>query len=426
MKLILVFFCVTLLKYAGAACYNGTEYQVCESCAGSCGQGNGCMCADFNTCVPDDCSMNSNECCPPGLFWSVNETCCTANVTCDSPCASDETCATINNKATCFCDPNFYKKKNITDLKPILFCGINITIVSLSRCLLYALGYDYNTFRLNENSAACKYSYREIVNNQSLQSIQVVQKPGWCGNIATNDSAKYYITNTLNVGIQNKTLITVNPIKMNFTCSFNITMQTSLAFALNPVLSTTYLPGINGETVYPFTMAAYLNKDFISPIEMNQEVSVAVGSYIYLGLFVTGADGDLLALRAVQCFATPTKNPDDINKVVFLSGGCDVDDEVDTVVEKNGDGLEARIRISAFAFQGLPEVYIFCNARLCDKKAENCSQCDSSRATEPKSAEVVLSLKLDNNVDFSSSSYTAVSWTLLVSSLLALWSNRLI
>ncbi|KAM4699910.1 pancreatic secretory granule membrane major glycoprotein GP2-like [Discoglossus pictus] len=421
MKFFCIFVLATLLKHAGASCYNATDYPQCDSCQGECGPGNGCSCLDNAICIPTACAMGSNECCPPGLFWL--NSCCSEDVACDPPCADDELCKDVNSVATCLCDESKYNKKNIADLVPILTCESDAMIVSLSRCLLDALGYNSSSFKLNNDSEICTFSYADVINNQSVQSIQVKPQIGWCGNSAMNDSSKLYYANTLHIGIQNKRLITINPIEMNFTCSYNLTMQTVLNAALHPILSTTNLPDANGNTSYPLTMAAYRDSRFTEPIQMSDTVNV--GSYVYLGLFVSNADGDIFALKVMQCVATPTTK-EDTNKVQLLSGGCAVDGEVETVVEENGKGLEARIRISSFAFQGFNDVNIFCDVRLCDKRSNNCTECETGRAVASNTREVMLSLQFEDNLDLSSSgSHIVLSWTVLASSLFILLSNKL-
>ncbi|KAM4699863.1 uncharacterized protein O3C94_001220, partial [Discoglossus pictus] len=76
-------------------------------------------------------------------------------------------------------------------------------------------------------------------------------------------------------------------------------------------------------------------------------------------------------------------------------------------------------------FQGFDSVYIFCDARLCDK-AENCTGCQNGRSSEPGSGQVMLSLNLDEKISYSSSgSCTAGFWGLLVIAVLIFLSSKL-
>ncbi|KAM4699858.1 uromodulin-like isoform 2-T2 [Discoglossus pictus] len=417
MKFLFIFVLTALLKHA-----DGSNYTNCESCGGECAPGNGCSCTTSDSiCIPTTCAMDSNECCPPGLFWL--NTCCSENVTCDKPCAMDEECAAVEGKAVCVCNSAMYLKRNISDLVPSVNCSSDVMTASLSRCLLYSLGYDYFSFHLNIQSEGCNFSYFDVIHNKSVRSIQTKTLAGWCGNIADKDSSKVYFTNTLHIGIQNKTLITVNPIEVNFTCSYNLTMQTALNVTLHPKLSTTYITAPNGEGLYKLIMAAYSNPEFTQPIQTDENVKV--GSSVYLALFVSDADGDKFALGIVQCFATSINDRNDAKKVQLVSKGCAVDDGVDTEVFANKNSLEARFKISAFLFDTSAAVYIFCDVQLCNK-SENCDVCDSSRASQSGAQEVMLPLSFDDDLLLSSSvSRTALSWAVLAGSFLMLLSNTL-
>ncbi|KAM4699859.1 pancreatic secretory granule membrane major glycoprotein GP2-like isoform 1-T2 [Discoglossus pictus] len=348
---------------------------------------------------------------------------CAVALDCNPACYSDENCVEIGSNATCVCNYTSYNGKKISDFTPSLTCDDGAMVISLSRCLLDYFGYDYNTLQLTNKSEVCNSTFPNVVDSKRMQSLEVKVQTGWCGNLMTNDASKIYYTNTLHIGVQNSTVINVNPIEMNFTCSYNLTMQTSLNITLHPVLSTTYLTASNGEGSYPLTMAGYKDTDFTMPFQETD--TVFVGEDIFLGLFVTDADGDKFALRAVQCLASPTNSRDDPNRVQLVSEGCAVDGDVDVTVEKNGETLEARIRLSSFKFQGFDSVYIFCDARLCDK-AENCTGCQNGRSSEPGTGQVMLSLNLDEKISYSSSgSCTAGFWAVLVNSLLIFLSSNL-
>ncbi|KAM4699914.1 pancreatic secretory granule membrane major glycoprotein GP2-like [Discoglossus pictus] len=428
MKFLCVLVLVALLKHTEAACYSGIEHVACSesSCSGSCSPGNGCTCSDgLTTCIPSACDLDANECCPDGLFWDDTNSCCTDTLVCSPSCLSDEVCVNDTNDAVCVCNNLLHKNETLKDLKTTVDCAEGTMTVSVSKCLLGYLGYDYTTFRLkNDPDINCSAPYPDILNNQRTQSFQIKAKKDICGNIMTLDSSKVYYTNVLFIDILNKPLITINPIEMNFTCSYNLTMQTSLDVILHPVASTTYLNASNGEGSYPLTIAAYKNSEFNIPFEETDNVNV--GSDIYLGLFITGADGDNFALRAVQCIATPSNNRNDPTFVQFVSGGCLVDGDVDTALINNGDSLEAKFRVSAFVFDGYGEVHIFCDARLCDKASGNCTVCQNGKSSEQGTGEVSVSLRMEDTISFGSSGTdTVVSSAALAASILMLLLNKL-
>ncbi|MEE6484794.1 hypothetical protein FKM82_014038 [Ascaphus truei] len=294
-------------------------------------------------------------------------------------------------------------------------CDSSLMIVSVSKCLLDALGYDYSSFQLNDKSVPCTNTYPDVINNQRVQSIQVKAQKEWCGNVVSSDSSKLNYTNTLHIGNKNSPLITKNPINYNFTCSYNLTMQTSLNFSASAVSSSVNVTA-DGVGSVPVTMAAYKDQGYTTPIQDSE--SVIVGSDLYLGLFTQFVDGDKFALRVEQCFASPINDPNYANKVQLVTGGCPANQGVYTEVNVNGAALEARIKISSFAFQDQPKVFIFCDVRLCDKTG-TCTGCNVGRAAGADTSQVGISLSLEGDNSYSSSgSHRAVSWAVLAASLL--------
>ncbi|XP_075462657.1 uncharacterized protein LOC142498033 [Ascaphus truei] len=315
----------------------------------------------------------------------------------------------MSGVATCVCDNSIYRNKTIADLAPSVTCDSSVMIVSVSKCLLDALGYDYSSFHLNEKIYWCSSSYPDIINNQRVQSFWVSLRAGWigwtewtgwrwrtraelCGNVVTSDSSKVNYTNTVHIGIMDTPLITANPINYNFTCSYNLTMQSSLNFSASAVSSTVNLTAEGAGTV-PVTMAAYRDPDYSLPVLYGQ--TVPMGSDLYLGLFTTFVDRDTFTLRVEKCFVGPSDDPNDVNKVPLVTGGCPANQGLYTEVNVNGAALEARIAMLSFAFQNQPKVFIFCDVRLCDKTGI-CTGCNVGRAAGADTSQVGISLYVDS------------------------------
>ncbi|XP_073525240.1 uncharacterized protein [Phyllobates terribilis] len=193
----------------------------------------GCICADgLSQCLPTDCPMKNNACCPEGLFWDPIKSCCTSTLRCNPSCGEDEICTNITNIATCVCNNDFYKQNTTADIIPFVTCGLGvIELYVASRCLLDYLGYDYKNLLLG--NAACTFSFINYYNNKPVVILQLKAESGWCGNKLTLDSSSFHYTNTLHIGIKNESLITVNPIFFNFTCSYNLTQNTSLPSSIH-------------------------------------------------------------------------------------------------------------------------------------------------------------------------------------------------
>ncbi|KAM4795788.1 pancreatic secretory granule membrane major glycoprotein GP2-like [Rhinophrynus dorsalis] len=400
MKLLCVLSLVILLIEKGnAACYGGSM-PLCNTCSGSCPSDNPCACADETTdCVPtssSECPAQDNTCCPTNYYWDTASNCCSDTVNCSPACNSDEECKAVNGVATCACNTTAYQGLTSSSIAPTVKCESDTMIISISKCLLESLGYDSSSFQLNNNSDDCTNTYPEVIDGKTMNSIQAIPQTGWCGNIVTMDTTKVYYTNTLHIGTGNSSsgIITVNPANINFTCSYNLTMETSLAAALHPVVSSVNIT-VNGEGTAVTTMGAYWDASYSKPIETNEDVPV--GSDLYLGLFSQFVDGDKFALRVETCFATPDGDQNNVNKVQIVSGGCPANQGVFAQVQQNGEALEARVKISSFAFRDYPLVYISCMARLCDRNG-TCTGCNLGRAANSEVGQVQIMVNFRGSV----------------------------
>ncbi|KAM3936083.1 pancreatic secretory granule membrane major glycoprotein GP2-like [Leptodactylus fuscus] len=407
-------------------CYSGTDVPMCSSCGGgSCTSDNGCICNTDPTitCVPtSECSsVGTNICCPTGYYWSSGDNCCTATLICSPACKSDEICKNVSNVATCGCNTAVYSGYNTSSLSSTVKCTSSVMTVSLSKCLLEALGYDSTTFQLNNNTDSCVNTYTETVGNVTMQSIQSLVQTGYCGNIVTTDATKVYYSNVLHIGIQNKTIITANPVNISFTCSYNLTMQTSLTSAFKPTLNSVNMT-VNGQGSIVTTMAAYWDSQYTSPVQQNQDVPV--GSNVYLGIFADANDVSKFVLRVENCYATPDNNVNNVNKVAILSGGCPANQGVTAQVQENGVSFEARVQFNSFAFQGQPLVYITCDVRLCDRN-KTCTGCNAARSGEDGTASLQIPLNFLDDYSSSAANTDVPSWALLISTLLAYLSMKL-
>ncbi|XP_075056525.1 uncharacterized protein LOC142142546 [Mixophyes fleayi] len=364
------------LQFQEAQCYNGSNPGPCSDCGGSCDTVSGCYCRDgFTPCVPagSECPMGTNDCCSivSGWYWDPALQCCTEVKQCSPSCMSDEYCNTASGTLTCVCDTTTYMGTTVADLNPTVRCDDGRMTTSISVCQLEQLGYDYNTLHLMNTSSDCSYTYPDVINNVRVWSIQVASVPGYCGNIVTEDSSKIYFTNTLQIDPIAEPLITRNPFIYNFTCAYNF----------YPVLSTIIIqtPPYNRHNYYTVMMIAY--KDAAYTTLITPDDKVVAGSYVYLSLYSPNVDGNVFALRAERCFASPTSDRNDPNPVPLVSGGCGVSGDVPTSMLENGQSLETRIQISSSLFRGNNGVYIFCDVRLCNI-SDGCTGCDYNQTGE--------------------------------------------
>ncbi|KAG8588772.1 hypothetical protein GDO81_006096 [Engystomops pustulosus] len=260
----------------------------------------------------------------------------TAEGTCIPDCLADEVC---NNSSVCEANKTYYASSGLTlyNTSSTVTCkGSNMTM-SVGKNLLEFLNYNPSASTLSQYN--CTGAQLDILGGQRVYSLIVQTTNGICGNTMTTNSTHVTFANIINIpGKNTNGIVAAGNISIQFSCSYNITMQTSLYTVIKPVMT----------------------------------CSTSNGPYIQ--------------------------------------------------VVENGVSKEVRFSITSFAFQGFDSVYIFCDARLCNNASGSCSKCSSSRDASLDSTQFTLGpFTFLDNTEYSSSSRTGFSVTLLFGSLLCLW-----
>uniref|UniRef100_A0A8C5LTH5 ZP domain-containing protein n=1 Tax=Leptobrachium leishanense TaxID=445787 RepID=A0A8C5LTH5_9ANUR len=273
----------------------GTEYPLCDECVGICDSANGCMCIiqPYEHCVPTSCIMESNGCCPLGYYWNSSASCCTDELSCSPACAGDEVCVRRGVFAVCECDLGTYIGATIADIKPSVACDGATMTITVSKCLLTYLGYDYSSLHIGDDSEYCSFHYSEMINDQRMENIQLRAAAGFCGNTDTVDESHISYSNTLY--ILPSPLVTKCLIEVNFTCSYSLAMMTSLPAPLISYRFSAWAP-VSGSRIYsPSTAASTF------PWEYS-------GTDIVMGIITQDADGSNVSLIDDQCIVTASND----------------------------------------------------------------------------------------------------------------------
>ncbi|XP_068128047.1 uncharacterized protein [Hyperolius riggenbachi] len=340
------------------ACYNGTGV-ICEAadCAGTCVAGIGCICADsITSCIPTTgCPLQTNDCCPSGYQYYTDMACCTDAPICNPSCVLDEIC----NAGTCECDKYYYMYKTLADVMPSVDCGSDTGVItlSISKCLLVSLIYDYTSLRINHNSSVeCSSTYTDTVNGTTRGVIQDKIGLSSCGNVITVNTTTFVIQNSLTIdpGVLYTSRPWLKTIWRNFSCAYSLSRP----------------PITLGTNSLPLRVAAYSDPQYAMAILETD--TFHTGDIIYLVLTASASLGIDSTLRVEQCVASSTDNRTD--SVPLVSGGCA---DAGVVITENGISLESRLSINTVNFIGYPGLYIFCNVRLCIGTSY-CSQCSGS------------------------------------------------
>lgn len=432
MCLLLGVLLAAFLGEAGAVtCFAGNNsFPLCTTCSGQCVDTVGCYCTEdaIIPCLPTfACNPDTTQCCPDNFFWFTNVTCCSEVLNCEPACSDDEVCTSQAGYAVCECNPATYLHANRSDITATSECESSAMTVSFSKCLLQR--FKYNMSDMYTSDTTCTVTtYEDVIENKSVVKAQVLTLNGWCGNqmtINSNDKKVTY-SNALYVPPDTSDgLVISNTLRVNFSCTYNLTMQTSLQTVLYPNIGTVTLPSVNNSGDITATMAAYMSNSFTDPYSVGD--TLTVGNPLYIGISTTFTDADKFTLRADKCVASPNNSPSQ-GGVVLISSGCPVTDDVDVQILHNGDSLEVMFQIETFAFQDQSEVYMSCDVSLCPITTPNTCKCSSARLAVRDTVTIQMSpIGVSASFDISSGSHTDVSlWALLGSSLLALLSLRMI
>ncbi|XP_056413459.1 uromodulin-like [Hyla sarda] len=332
-------------------------------------------------------------------------------------------CVSVNSSTACAANTTYYENLGVSvyNVSSILDCkGANMT-VSVPKNLLEFLHYNPSALTLSQYN--CTGAVLNILQGRHIYSLTVKTQEGTCGNKLTKNLTHVTFGNSINIpGQSTNGVIQNGNISIQFSCTYNISMQTSLYTVIKPVMTTQNLDtgGTGGDGTT--TLAAYVNPSYTEPLQESQQQQLPVGSTLYFGMSTKFPD-PAFVLRVTQCFATPTSDGTGSIKVQLIQGGCSVNGDGPYIqVVENGVSKEVRFSLTSFSFQGFDSVYIFCDAKLCNKASGSCSTCSSSR--DVSEATVLFGLgpfTFLDNIDYSSSSQKGLSITLLLGSLLCLW-----
>ncbi|KAJ1176588.1 hypothetical protein NDU88_001861 [Pleurodeles waltl] len=334
------------------------------TCNGQCIGDVGCYCnIGAIPCLPSECDPSTTPCCPVGLFWHSDASCCSDELNCEPACAIDERCTDNAGFAECVCLPDTYLHASRSDIVPTIECSSSEMTVSLKKCLLERFKYSIPDMHFTDPNCT-NPTYAVVGGDVARVKAQAVPLPGVCGNNMTINTVdkKMTFSNVLYVPPDTSGgLIISSILKINFSCTYNMTMQTSLQTALRPIIGTVTLPSVNGSGTISATMAAYMSNSYTDPYTVDK--TLTVGDPLYIGISTTFQDGDTFRLRADKCVASPTNSTQ--SGVVLISGGCAATGDTDVQIIHNGDSLEVMFKIETFAFADQSEVYMTCEISLC-------------------------------------------------------------
>ncbi|XP_069077294.1 uromodulin-like [Pleurodeles waltl] len=358
-----------------------------------------------------------------GTATSSTHVVTTGVLQCNPVCADNELCTNSAGYTECKCQRIKYINASRSDILPTVQCEGSAMTLSLDKCLLERLKYSLSQMYFADRNCTATTSLR-LVGNERVAQVKAVPQRGWCGNTLAINNYKMTYSNALYIAPNNQSGITVGSIlRLNFSCTYNMTMQISLLTALHPIIGTVSLPPVNGSGPITATMAAFKSNSFADPLTEGD--TLTVGTPVYIGISTSFLDGDTFTLRADRCVAAPSNNPADLG-VELIADGCAVTQDVNVHVLQNGQSLVVMFEIETFIFKELSQVYLRCDVSLCQIKPSNTCQCSSSSRSAKNTVTIEMApIGISGYLDINSGSHADISFLAVVGSsmlaLLSLW-----
>ncbi|XP_078542532.1 uromodulin-like isoform X2 [Lissotriton helveticus] len=294
---------------------------------------------------------------------------------CNPACADNELCKNIAGYAECKCQKNKYLNASRDDIVPTVQCKGSAMTLSLNKCLLERFNYSFTQMHFEDTNCIATTSL-QLEGNERVVQITANPQATWCGNEMLIYDKTVTYSNVLYIPPDDASgIIISSSLRFNFSCTYNLTMQTSLLATLHPLLINVTGPSEDGSGSITATMAAFKSNSFNDPVLEND--TLTVGTPVYIGISTTFPDGDTFTLRAERCVAAPSINLGDLS-VELISGGCAMTQTMNVQVVENGQSLQVMFEIEAFIFNGQPDIYMWCDVSLCPKDPSTTCQCSSS------------------------------------------------
>ncbi|XP_038669550.1 alpha-tectorin-like [Scyliorhinus canicula] len=297
------------------------------------------------------------------------------------PCAEEscvewETCGLRYGKSGCRCT-NVSDSGSSETFDYALSCNGTNSSVSLSRCMLFDVGFSSSDFHLNDPRCVGYVSHGRLI--FSFASDRII-----CGNKLQVNSTHFIYSNTIRVKAEtgSGSIVIRKPnVTIDFLCVYPLTMNISSTVVISAVHSVVNITLPSGKGLFETKMFVYREPGYTEPFTQTP-VLLGVNDKIYVGTIVSGIDANQFVLTLSHCWATPRRDPNTPTQWSFITGQCPSVLDGSVSIEENGLSPIARFSLNIFRFVGdSSEVYIHCQIQLCNFQSTNClTQCLGERS----------------------------------------------
>jgi len=198
-----------------------------------------------------------------------------------------------------------------------------------------------------------------------------------CGTSVTTNSTHVTYENAVQstIGQSNSVITRQRRMKINFSCFFDLEVTLSLQDAINPRIQHFEVDVGVTEGVFDVSMGLFTDNSFSDYIA--GEYTIQVPEKLHVGVVIN--DDTAMILQLEECWATPSSDSEDPVRYPFIENYCGDPTELDVyqslVVSENGVSQRGLYSIESFSFNGQEdgEIYLHCQARICDPSNETCA-----------------------------------------------------
>ncbi|XP_034974623.2 IgGFc-binding protein-like [Zootoca vivipara] len=307
-----------------------------------------------------------------GSGWRAAAQCPATDPCLDLACGENEWCGEKNGKWGCFCHRDYSPAKQAAyDYR--LTCSGNNSVVSLSRCLLFADGFPAEELHLADPTCT-----GTLVGDRLLFYFDTVRKT--CGTTMEINTTHAIYFNSVEGRVENTYGGVISRDRflfLRFSCAYPLNLNLSMASAIHPIQDIINTTLTSGQASYQTTMTLYQDPQYSRPFTQSP-ILLTVNHRAYVGISISGADATRFVLTLSSCWATPDKDASSSIRWDIITNQCPNPRDGTVVVEKDAVSLTGNFSFSVFAFiPDLEEVYLHCRIRLCSFLTARCTvNCD--------------------------------------------------
>ncbi|XP_051883900.1 pancreatic secretory granule membrane major glycoprotein GP2-like isoform X3 [Pristis pectinata] len=277
---------------------------------------------------------------------------------CDpNPCKNEGTCVVVDGLAQCNCLHGL-RGETCEDIKMDVECEQTYIKVLIIKDYFDWKNVSMDSVQLAED--ACKAAI-EVVNGEEYYTITIHHNNySSCGTVVLSNATHIMYINELETRHATGIITRLPSEAIDFTCVYYRERTVQLAFPIQPKTTVAVLHVQEG--VVTISMALYESAKYETAYV---ELPVIPWSErLYISLKIEPGEQNFFVLTINDCWATPTKDPDDLPQYYLIKKGCPTDETVQ-YHNQIGNETTGNFSMQMFRFTKHPVVFLHCRTEIC-------------------------------------------------------------